>query len=92
MHNRSVETVLKRPKGSRDKVPIPCPPAIRDYNQFMGGVDHSFENGRTSLQRTKHLNFYCPLLRGFTEFHTDCSMHTPGVPGKIGKLSCLHSK
>ena len=39
MHNRSVETVMKRPKGGRDKVQIPCPTAIHDYNQFMGGVD-----------------------------------------------------
>ena len=39
MHNRSVETVMKRPKGARDKVPIPCPSAVCDYNRFMGGVD-----------------------------------------------------
>lgn len=39
MHSMSVETVLKRPKGGKEKVPIPCPTSIYDYNQFMGGVD-----------------------------------------------------
>ena len=32
-------TVLKRPKGSKEKQNIPCPEMINDYNQFMGGVD-----------------------------------------------------
>lgn len=27
MHNRSVQTVMKRAKGGREKVPIPCPTA-----------------------------------------------------------------
>ena len=39
MHSRSVDTVMKRPQGERDKVAIPCPTAIRDYNLFMSGVD-----------------------------------------------------
>ena len=39
MHNRSVQTVMKRPKGGWEKVPIPCPTAVYDYNQLMGGVD-----------------------------------------------------
>ena len=39
MHSMSVETVLKRPKGGKEKVPVPCPTSICDYNQFMGGVD-----------------------------------------------------
>ena len=39
MHNQSVATVLKCPKGSRDKQPLPCPCIIDDYNQYMGGVD-----------------------------------------------------
>lgn len=39
MHNTSVTTVMKRPKGSTDKRPIPCPTIIADYNTYMGGVD-----------------------------------------------------
>ena len=39
MHNISASTVLKRPKGEREKKPIPCPTAIIDYNKWMGGVD-----------------------------------------------------
>ena len=39
MHNRSVEVVLKRPKGGREEIPIPCPSCICDYNRYMGGVD-----------------------------------------------------
>ncbi len=38
-HNTSVETVMKRPKGSREKEPLPCPSCICDYNLYMGGVD-----------------------------------------------------
>ena len=36
MHNRSVATVMKRPKGNREKAPIPCPTAIVDDTQLMG--------------------------------------------------------
>jgi len=36
MHNTSVQTVLKRPKGEQEKKLIACPTAIADY---MGGVD-----------------------------------------------------
>ena len=39
MHSRSVETILKRPKGSKEKVPTPCPSSVCDYNQFMDGID-----------------------------------------------------
>lgn len=38
-HNQSAGIVIKRPKGSREKVPIPCPTCVVDYNSFMGGVD-----------------------------------------------------
>jgi len=38
-HNRSVCTVMKQPKGSREKVPVPCPTCVVDYNAYMGGVD-----------------------------------------------------
>lgn len=39
MHNTSATVVLKRPKGSREKQPIPCPTIISEYNAYMGGVD-----------------------------------------------------
>jgi hypothetical protein len=39
MHNASVTTVMKRPKGEKDKRPLPCPTCIADYNEYMGGVD-----------------------------------------------------
>ena len=38
-HNQSVNVVMKRPKGGREKVPTPCPTSICDYNIYMGGVD-----------------------------------------------------
>lgn len=39
MHNTSAASVMKRPKGSHEKIPLPCPTIITDYNQYMGGVD-----------------------------------------------------
>jgi len=39
LHKKSVITVLKKPKGSKEKQSIPCPEMINDYNHFMGGVD-----------------------------------------------------
>jgi len=38
-HSRSASTVMKRPKGSKEKVPVACPTCVVDYNSFMGGVD-----------------------------------------------------
>lgn len=37
IHNDSVQTVMKRPKGSREKQPIPCPSCIVDCNKHMVG-------------------------------------------------------
>ena len=39
LHKQATETVLKRPKGSKDKKEVPCPSMVVDYNQHMGGVD-----------------------------------------------------
>ena len=39
MHNTSAKLVLKCPKGSRKKQPIPCPTIISEYNAYMGGID-----------------------------------------------------
>ena len=39
MHGTTAELIEKRPKGSKEKRPIPCPTSIVDYNKFMGGVD-----------------------------------------------------
>jgi len=41
MHNNAAEMVLKRPKGSREKKATPCPVAVIDYNNYMGGVHGS---------------------------------------------------
>ena len=53
IHNRSVQTAMMRPKGGREKVPIPCPTPVYDYNQFMGGVDLV----------DQHLSYYSLTLR-----------------------------
>ena len=53
IHNRSVQTVMMRPKGGREKVPIPCPTPVYDYNQFMGVVDLV----------DQHLSYYSLTLR-----------------------------
>ena len=34
-----LHAVVKRLHGGWDKIPIPCPTAISDYNMFMRGVD-----------------------------------------------------
>ena len=47
-HNQSVTSVMKRPKGSREKVPVVCPTCVQDYNLYMGGVDLS----------DQYLNYY----------------------------------
>jgi hypothetical protein len=39
IHNTSAVEVLKGPKGSKEKKPLPCPFSIAQYNQFIGGVD-----------------------------------------------------
>lgn len=39
IHGASVKVVHKRPKGGRDREPIPCPSAILEYNQYMNPVD-----------------------------------------------------
>lgn len=53
MHNNSVTIINKRPKGSREKVDMPCPSAIADYNEFMSGVDIS----------DQHLSYYSLTVR-----------------------------
>ena len=47
-HNQSVTSVMKRPKGSCEKVSVPCPTCVQDYNMYMGGVDLS----------DQHLSYY----------------------------------
>lgn len=39
VHKKSVQYVMKRPKGSHEKQPMPCPIMIAEYNNSMGGVD-----------------------------------------------------
>lgn len=53
MHNTSVTTVMKRPKGGHEKRPLPCPTIIDDYNMYMGGVDLT----------DQHLSYYSMTTR-----------------------------
>ena len=53
MHNTSVTTVMKRPKGCHEKRPLPCPTMIDDYNMYMGGVDLT----------DQHLSYYSMTTR-----------------------------
>ena len=53
LHKKAVEVVLKRPKGSKEKVRIPCPSMIADYNEHMGGVDLT----------DQHLSYYSLTTR-----------------------------
>ena len=39
LHKKTVITVLKRPKGSKEKQNMLCPQMITDYTYHMGGVD-----------------------------------------------------
>ena len=43
-HNTSVGVAMKRPKGSREKHPIPCPTCVSDYNEYMGDQHISYYN------------------------------------------------
>ena len=53
MHKDAVKTVMKRPKGSKEKRSVPCPEMVTDYNQHMGGVDLS----------DQHLSYYSLTTR-----------------------------
>ena len=53
MHGTTAELIEKRPKGSKEKRPIPCPTSIVDYNKFMGGVDLA-DQILTYYSLTKH--------------------------------------
>ena len=39
LHQKAVQTIMKRQKGCKDKTQMPCPAMIVDCNQNMGGVD-----------------------------------------------------
>lgn len=58
-HNISVDIAMKRPKGSHDKQPLPCPTCICDYNIFMGGVNLTDQYiSYYSLTRRKTLKWW----------------------------------
>ena len=62
MHNTSATTVMKRPKGGRDKRPLPCPSMIDDYNMYMGGVDLT----------DQHLSYYSMTMRRTKKWWKKC--------------------
>lgn len=53
IHSASACTVMKCPKGCKDKRPTPCPTIISDYNLYMGGVDLT----------DQHLSYYSLTTR-----------------------------
>ena len=76
MHNISASTVLKRPKGEREKKPILCPTAIIDYNKWMGGV-----NLRASPQSPEYLQ----SIRGRRPATPETRLSGKHFPYKVSK-------
>ena len=63
MHSASVEVIQKRPKGGREREPIPCPSAIVEYNQHMNGVDITDQHlSYHSLTRRKTVKWWKKLF------------------------------
>ncbi len=55
--------VQKRPRGGKDKEPIPCPTAIVEYNQNMNGVDITDQYlSYHSLTKRKTVKWWKKLL------------------------------
>lgn len=56
------ETVLRRKKGQKEKVTYACPSVIKDYNQYMGGVDkHDRMTLTVDPNRRSKFRFYLRL-------------------------------
>ena len=53
---------MKRPKGSHEERPIPCPTMIADYNMYMGGVDLT----------DQHLSYYSMTTRRTIQWLKKC--------------------
>ena len=59
IHNTSVTIVMKRPKGQKEKRPLPCPSCIADYNLNMNRVDLMDQQlSYYSLTRQRTINWW----------------------------------
>ena len=66
VHRASIETVGKRPKGGKEKEPVPYPTAIVEYNQCMNEVDLSDQHlSYHSLSNRKTIKWWKKLLEIF---------------------------
>lgn len=96
MQNESVVSVLKQPKGSKDKQPLPCPSIIDDYSNYMGGVDltdqHLSYYSITTRRTVKWWKKVFWRLVDITIVNAWIIFHTNYLNSLIGSRKCFRLK
>ena len=86
---KETQQIKCRVKGSKDKVKVTCPSVIQEYNQFMGGIDHSDQMKVTyEVDRRSKFRFY---LRVFFDFHDIAVVNSKIVYNNIESTPSLSS-
>lgn len=86
---RSVQMIERGVKGSKDKLKVSCPSVIREYNQYMGGVDQCDQMKVTyQVDRRSKFRFY---LRVFFDFLDISVVNSKIVYDKIESTMAMSS-